>query len=541
MTDSKEAKVRRPVRARIAAPGLPQSLPSQVGSAAASPGSRQRFAGRVGVVDIGSNSIRLVVFERPGRMPVPVFNERVICGLGKGLADSGRLSEEGKVAAVATLVRFARLAEAMQVSALEFLATAAVRDAADGAAFVAEVEALCGYPVRILDGEQEATLAAYGVVVGIPQADGLVGDLGGGSLELIELDKGALGRRTTLPLGPLRLIDASSGDRKAADALVGEALASVPWLDEMRGRNFYAVGGAWRNLARVHMEQIVYPLHVIQHYTANASAVAELSRVIAQQGKRSLSKIPAVSRRRVETLPFAALAFAGVLERVAPMSVIFSAYGLREGLLFEGLSERERAKDPLAAIAEDLERREGRFPRLGRTLLQWLTPVYFDLRGLERRLLHAAAHLGDVAWRDHPDYRAAQAFSRLLFYPYAGLDHPGRAFLALSAYVRYGGGFEDDVTAPARALLSAVARHEARLLGLGIRLAYSVCGGAPPVLARTRLSVVGRSLRLTLPPDGSPPPGGALSRRHEALACAMGLDGTQVVFDASDAPLSTAP
>ncbi len=506
---------------------------------AGSGNATNRFGRRVAVVDIGSNSIRLVVFDRPGRVPQPVFNERVICGLGKGLAQSGRLSEEGKASAEETLVRFARLAEAMQVAQVVLLATAAVRDAKDGPEFVAKVEALCGYPIRILDGEQEATLAAYGVIVGIPQADGLAGDLGGGSLELIELTQGQLGRRLTLPLGPLRLMDASEGDRRKAEKLVKEALQSVPWLDEVSGRNFYAVGGAWRNLARVHMQQIDYPLHVIQNYSIASDDAIELSGVIAQQGKRSLSKTPAVSRRRVETLPFAALALTGVLQRLRPMAVVFSSFGLREGLLYEGLSARERAKDPLLLIAEELAKREARFPDLGKALLDWLAPVYVDVRGLERRLVAAVCHLGDVAWREHPDYRARQALSRLLYYPYAALDHPGRAFLALAAYLRYGGSMDDGFAADARALLSAVARHEARLLGLGIRLAYSVSGGAAPVLARTKLSIVGRRLRLRLPEDGSLPPGGALSRRHQALAEAMGLEGTQVVFEEAEAVQAT--
>ncbi|MEQ8650851.1 MAG: Ppx/GppA family phosphatase [Kiloniellales bacterium] len=520
-------------------PGGPTGSSTQPSSAGSGNGSG-RYGRRIAVVDIGSNSIRLVVFDRPGRVPLPVFNERVICGLGKGLAQSGRLSAEGKASALPTLLRFARLAEAMQVAEVVLLATAAVRDAEDGPAFVEEAESHCGYPIRILDGEQEAILAAYGVLVGIPQADGFAGDLGGGSLELIELNQGQLGRRVTLPLGPLRLMDSSEGDRSKARALVRKALGEVPWLDEMAGRNFYAVGGAWRNMARVHMQQIAYPLHVIQHYAIGTDAAVELSGVIAQQGKRSLSKTSAVSRRRVETLPFAAIALAGVLQRTRPMQVVFSSFGLREGLLYEGLSSRERSKDPLLLIAEDFAKREARFPNLGKALLDWLTPVYIEVRGLERRLVAAACHLGDVAWREHPDYRAPQALSRLLYYPYAGLDHPGRAFLGLAAYLRYGGNMEDDDAAGARALLSAVARHEARLLGLGIRLAYSVCGGAPPVLARTKLTIVGRRLRLRLPEDGSLPPGGALSRRHEALAQAMGLEGTQLVFDEDEGTRLTA-
>ncbi len=490
----------------------------------------QRFRGRIGVVDIGSNSIRLVVFDRLGRVPVPVFNERVICGLGRGLARDGKLNEEGVELALPNLLRFARLAQAMNVSDLVLLATAAVREARNGSDFVAKVEDATGYAVTVLDGAQEATLAAYGVVVGIPEADGLAGDLGGGSLELIELTQGVLGRRTTLALGPLRLMDASGGDRKLASKLIAQALEAVPWLSDSLGKGFYAVGGAWRNLARVHMEQSGYPLHVIQNYTVPAPAAEEFARVIGQQGRRSLSKMPSVSRRRVETLPFAALTLAGVLEKVQPMSLIFSSSGLREGLIYERLSKHERAKDPLIVTAEELAKREGRFPRLGKALLDWLTPIFLEMRGLERRLVEAACHLGDVAWREHPDYRARQALSRLQYHPYVGLDHPGRAFLSLVAYQRYGGSLEDDFATEARGLLSAVARHEARLLGLGLRLAYSVCGGAAPVLARTGLAIVGRSLRLTLPDDGSLPPGDALQRRLNALREALGLAETQVVM-----------
>ncbi|GAB5470820.1 MAG: exopolyphosphatase [Rhodospirillales bacterium] len=480
------------------------------------------------MVDIGSNSIRLVVFDRPGRVPVPVFNERVICGLGRGLSASGMLSEEGVALARPNLLRFARLAEAMEVADLVFLATAAVREAKNGPEFVESVEALCGYPVRVLDGAQEATLAAYGVLVGAPGAAGLAGDLGGGSLELIELNAGQLGRRVTLPLGPLRLMDASGGDRDVAAKLVAKALAEVPWLATATGRDFHAVGGAWRNLARVHMEQGDYPLHVIQAYTLSLDAADELSAVIAQQGRRSLSKMPSVSRRRVETLPFAAITLIGVLRAVSPKAVVFSAYGLREGLLYERLSRAERAKDPLLITAEGIARREGRFPDLGKALLVWLAPLYLEQRGLEQRLVAAACHLADVAWREHPDYRARQALNRLLYYPYAGLDHPGRAFLSLAAYQRYGGNVDDALAAPARSLLPDEDRRDAQLLGLGLRLAYSVCGGAPPVLAKTSLTLKDQTLLLNLPADGSLPEGDVLQRRLTALGQALGLSETLV-------------
>ena len=505
--------------------------PPSPGQAETWDSSAGRGGGRVGVIDIGSNSIRLVIFEGRARVPVPVFNEKVICALGKGLAQSGRLSEEGKALALESLIRFSRLAEAMAVTELMLVATAAVRDAGDGAAFAETLACEAGYPVRILSGEEEAMLAAFGVIVGIPAAEGLVGDLGGGSLELIEVGDGSIGRSVTLPLGPLRILDACGDDRGAAERLIDECLAAVPWLDESASKGFYAVGGAWRNIARLHMQQSNYPLHVIQNYSMPAPVAIEFAQVIAQQGKGSLARMPAISRRRIETLPAAALTLAGLLRRATPMSVVYSSFGLREGLLYEGLNAYERGRDPLLLTAEGLARREGRFPQLGASLYDWLAAVYLDVRGLEGRLVAAACHLADIAWRDHPDYRARQAINRLLFLPYAGLDHPGRAFLALVAYVRYGGSIVDDEAAEARVLLSAVARHEARLLGLGIRLACSVCGGAIQILERSRLTILGERLCLSLPPDGSLPPGSTLTRRLEVLAEALGLDGSQVVLE----------
>ncbi|MEO1192172.1 MAG: Ppx/GppA family phosphatase [Pseudomonadota bacterium] len=499
----------------------------------------RRFKGRIAVVDIGSNSIRLVVFDRLSRVPVPVFNERVICGLGKGLAATGRVSEEGVALALPNLLRFARLAQAMEVADLVLLATAAVRDAANGADFVTAVEKTCGAAVRVLDGAQEATLAAYGVLVGAPKANGLAGDLGGGSLELIELNQGRLGRRVTVPLGPLRLMDASDSDRERAAEIVTETLATVPWLGPNTGGDFHAVGGAWRNLARVHMEQGNYPLHVIQGYTLDAQSALDVAAVIAQQGRRSLAKMNAVSRRRVETLPFAAITLCGLLRMLQPDRIVFSAFGLREGLLYERLSRGERAKDPLLVTAEEISRREGRFPHLGDALLTWCRSIFLEQRKLEPRLLAAACHLADVAWREHPDYRARQALNRLLYYPYAGLDHPGRAFLALSAYQRYGSSGDDELAAPARSLLTPVQQQEAKLLGLALRLAISVCGGAAPILERTSLEADGGTLRLTLPADGELPPGDALQRRLTALAQAMNLAGTEIRQGEEDGPFSS--
>ena len=486
-----------------------------------------RYAGRVAVIDIGSNSIRLVVFDSAGRVPVPLFNERVICGLGKGLGTSGLLNEEGVALAVTNLLRFARLSEAMGVSRLDMLATAAVRDASNGRAFVSQIEQSCGYPVSILSGEEEARLSALGVLAGMPEADGFMGDLGGGSLEIVELKDSGLRRAVTLPLGPLRLIDASGDDRGKARQDIARQLAAVTWLKELRGRSFYAVGGAWRALARVHMEQAGYPLHVIHGYRLERGEALDLSEVIAQQGRRSIARIAGVSRRRVEALPYAALLLGGLIEAGGPKEIIFSSFGLREGLLFDRLPLTERRRDPLLMAASDFAQREGRFPDLGEDLRKWVAPLFAEEKAEVLRLVEAACHLSDIGWREHPDYRAQQTMARVLYHPFIALDHVGRGFIALSIFARYGGN-DETLARPAVALLPHRLAGKARVLGLALRLAYALSGGTDALLKRTKLKFEEGRLRLKLPGDGAIPPGEAIERRLQALADALGAKESQL-------------
>jgi len=459
---------------------------------------------------------------------MPVFNERVICGLGRGIAKTGRLDKEGVALAETNLLRFTRLAEAMAVRSLELVATAAVREADNGPDFIGRVTELTGYPVTVLDGAQEAQLAALGVVAGVPEADGIVGDLGGGSLELVEVSKGALGRSLSLPLGPLRLMDQDEGDKVKLRARIVDSLKEVPWLDSMTGRAFYAVGGAWRNIARLHMEQTNYPLHVIHNYQLNAVEVVGVAGVISQQGRRSLAKMSSVSRRRLDTLPFAALVLGALVGSGRPEKVVFSAFGLREGLFYERLPKKQQGQDPLLVAARDIERRNGRFPGFGPALADWMAPLIARHLSLPRRLMEAACLLSDTAWRSHPDYRAEEAMEQVLYSPLVAVTHAERAFIGLALYIRYGGNGEDDEVAVPRQLLSDSAAQQARRLGLAMRLANAISGGTRDLLLKTSLVVENDDLRLVLPEDGSVPAGEVLDRRLQALASAMSVNGTLI-------------
>lgn len=477
-------------------------------------------AAPIGVIDIGSNSVRLVVYEKPTRAITPLFNEKVLCGLGRGLAKSGTLNAKGVELARASLNHFTRVSRAMGVEKLHLLATAAVREAGNGPQFVTEVEAICKARVKVLSGGEEARLSALGVIAGLPNASGISGDLGGGSLELVEVEKGKIGRSATLGLGPLRLAEIAGDDRGAALKAIDAALAEVAWLGEARREVFYPVGGAWRTLARVHIEQHGYPLHIIHGYRLAAPEAIDLARVVSRLGSRSTARFKAVSRKRAEIVPLAALVLERVLKRLASRELIFSSTGLREGQVFDLLGKAEQAKDPLLAAAAEIGARESRFGDLGLALLAWSEPLFPEQPASERRLRQAACHLSDLVWRDHPDYRAELALARVLRLPLLGIDHPERCYLAIALHARYGGEADDRAIEAPGSLLAPEQVAKARALGLALRLAYSLSGATEGLLKRSRLRRSGGKLGLELADGGA---GDTVERRLKALAAALDL------------------
>ena len=489
-------------------------------------------SGRVAVIDIGSNSIRVLVYDRLSRAPLPVFNEKVLCGLGRDLARTGRLHPDGVEMALRNLARFRRLLDGMAVRHVDVIATAAVRDAEDGAEFVTEVKRQSGLDVSTISGAEEARLSAMGVLSGTPGADGVMGDLGGGSLELVALDRKSIGRQVTLPLGPFRLM-VGGKTRSEMRANVDAVFAEQDWLAGYRGRTFYPVGGAWRSLAKVHMARTRYPVHIIHQYSVSGTEVQQLASVIARQGKASLERLPAVNKRRLETLPHAALVLESLLKAMAPAEVVFSAYGLREGHLFDKLPEKERAADPLLHTCTEIARRLDRFGEAA-GFARWTRPLFVGETTAAARLREAACLLSDFCWAEHPDYRAEHAYLRTLRLAVVGLDHAERVFLAATIYARYGGVIGDPVSKAAELVLTPDEVERARLLGNTLRLAHALTGGATGLLDSTRLERVGDDLVLWLPADQKALDGDAVGRRLESVAKILGVKGR--IADPSNAP-----
>lgn len=484
-----------------------------------------RTGGRIGIVDIGSNTVRMVVYDAPARLPVPIFNERVSCQLGKGIGKSGKLNPEGVKLAFKTLGRFTALAKQMPVERFKMVATAAVRDASDGPEFAKEVQRRFGFPVEVLSGEEEARLGAMGILGGVKDADGLFGDLGGGSLDLVLLENGQFKKSATVPLGHLRLAEDSGGSMSTALKLADKAFAEIDWLRDTAGHDFYAVGGACRSLARIYVEQTDYPLHVLDYLTIPAKPALDLTKLIAGQSPASLERMSSVARRRADTLPFASLAINRLLEITKAKALVFSGFGLREGLFFEQLPANLRRGDPLVSVCEGFAQRGGRFAVHGEEIYNWMIPVLADLDEGDHRLVLSAALLSDMGWTEHPDYRAIHAFLRVLRLAIAGITHRERIMLAIATFVRYNGRRRQPEVQAVRPLLSEDDQQNAEVIGLALRLAHVLSGGVPDVLPKSALTLTSNRLTMKLEGGARELAGEGVQRIFEDLAEKLGVKG----------------
>ncbi|WP_417308948.1 exopolyphosphatase [Devosia sp.] len=488
----------------------------------------------VAVLDIGSNSVRLVVYERLSRALTTLYNEKTACALGRGVAATGQIAPENAQRALTAIKRFALVSKLMKVGQTHILATSAVREAENSAEFVAAVQRTMGTEVTVLSGAEEAHFAALGVISGMPGFVGTVGDLGGGSLELSGVDAGDDSTGETHGLGVIRMQDDSNGSASKAQSLAKQRLKKSELLTG-QGGDFCAIGGTWRSLAKVHQQLRGYPLHMVQNYAVKASDLLKLCEEIvdADSAKNYPGSEFASSGRR-ELVPFGAAVMIEVLKAGKFDKVLFSALGVREGYLHGLLDADEKSKDPLLQMAEDMSILRSRSPAHSDDLIAFTAGLFEALEieetAEDTRLRQAVCFLADIGWRGHPDYRGEQAVDMVAYGAATGVDHPGRAFLAEVLAVRYMGLKK----APDNAVLSLAAElsPRARLIGAGFRVAYPMSAAMPGVLPRTHFSMEKSVLRLHLPPDLAFLDGEHLRGRLDQLAgVAPGVKGTEVVVE----------
>jgi exopolyphosphatase/guanosine-5'-triphosphate,3'-diphosphate pyrophosphatase len=462
----------------------------------------RKRASSVAVIDIGSNSVRLVVYEAMTRSLTTIFNEKALCGLGREVQSTGLLAPDAVTKALTSLRRFRALCRVMKVGRVHAIATAACRDASNGADFIAQAERICGVRIEILSGPREAKLSALGVVSGVHKPDGIVGDLGGGSLELIDVRGSRVRGGVTLPLGSLALQDLSDKSLKRAERIVRTELSGVAQLKAGRGRVFYAVGGTWRALARIHIIQSEYPLGVMHGYSIPAQEALDfaqrLRRLVAAN---MLANIEAVADARRPLLAYAALVLEYVIRVANPKTIVFSTFGVREGLLYEMLPEAERSRDGFICAAQKLNELLSRSARHAQELIEWTDRFVrvVKLRETEedRRLRHAACLLSDIGWRVHPDHRGEETLNLITNGNFGSISHQGRAFVALSVFYRYAGLSQENEPPPiVQGLVPPSMLERARVLGAAFRVAHLISAARTGVLPATHFRTNGRKLML---------------------------------------------
>ncbi|MBY0582978.1 MAG: Ppx/GppA family phosphatase [Sphingomonas sp.] len=478
---------------------------------------------RTAIIDIGSNSIRLVVYQGPPRLPAILFNEKVMAGLGRAVSATGNIETKALNTAMMALARFAAVATEMEVSRIRTVATAAVRDAANGAMLIERARKL-GLDVELLSGDQEAVAAGEGVLSAIPDANGIVGDLGGGSLELVRVRDGAVHDRVSFPLGVLRVAKLREKGSRSFDRHVAGLLDEAGWIGRGAGLPLYLVGGSWRSLARLDMSVHAYPLPIIHQYEMAPAAITRLSRTLSHIAKGKLRSIPNISSGRAPMLGDAAAVLGVLLKHLWSSTTIVSSFGLREGLLFGGLENTERSQDPLIVAARDEGRRLGRFAEHGDVLDQWIAPLFASEPAALARLRHAACLLADVGWHANPEFRAERGVEIALHGNWVAIDAHGRALIAQTLFTGLGGGAE--CPDPIPALATSAELKQAMAWGLALRLGQRLSGGLAGPLQRTSIRDDGTNLILSLTSADQALYSEAVERRYKALANALGRQPT---------------
>ncbi len=477
---------------------------------------------RVGVIDVGSNSVRMVVFDGAARSPAYFFNEKILCGLGRDLAQTGRLHPEGRARALASIKRFAVLAADMHLTSLTMVATAAVREAEDGEEFKAEVETQTGLTMQIIPGSEEARLSAQGVLLGWPGARGLVCDIGGSSMELAEIGDNTVGRRVSSSLGPFRLQQVPGG-KKGLRTHIATTLRQLRDEVGTGHQALYLVGGSWRALARLDMERRGYPLTVLHEYEMTPKSIRKTIDWLETQDLKKLRDLTGISPERIMLVPLATVVLRQMLTVFRPKQIFISSYGIREGVLFEQMPEELRARDPLIEACRHLEASNARVPGFGRRLFEFLMPLYRNAPPERMRLVKAACLLHDVNWRAHPDYRSESCFDTATRANLGGLDHKGRVYLGLALMNRYKSPGADSRLTPLLKLLDDEEIRHAIMLGRAMRFGAMFSLGGPEMAGALRYFPKKKVLELILQPERRDLFGEVAEQRFAALAKTLGV------------------
>lgn len=480
----------------------------------------------VAIIDIGSNSVRLTVNVVNQMASIPYINEKIMPGLGRGLSETGMIDQQAEKETFSILARYRAILDTLKVQDIRPIATAAVRTARNGKEFARTASMILGTEVKILDGQREGVLAGMGVAYGIDRPKGLVGDLGGSSLELVKVKKHKISKKAeSFLVGPLALNSDDTFNERRIRTSIRDAFESSEVLTDNHD-SFFAVGGAWRLLAKLDMELKKYPVKVLHGYTLSESQMRKIIRfaVSSVEDHSVKAVIAQISERRTNDLPYAALVMDELLSICRIKQVTISASGLREGVLYQ---DQELDDDPLRQgiiTFFDLDSIQVKF---GRTLHKFTRKLMkgegklFNESSVDKRIDRASCLLADAGWRFHPDHRVSLVFDQILYCPLVAVSHKERLLMAATIAFRY----QRDFALPMQFsdLLTNEQIQRAEIFGALMRLGHEVSRRSSTMLSMIELVKSNKQLLLRVPSSVietlSPP----VSKRLDQASALLGL------------------
>ncbi len=476
---------------------------------------------KVAVIDVGSNSCRMVIYERSGSALLPYFNEKTLAGLGRNLSQSGRLYPTGRRKALETLRRFRATLEGLGVSDFVAVATAAVREAKDGPDFQIEAAEALGRPLRILSGADEGRLSALGVRFGLGKFSGIIADLGGSSVEFQACPSRKPEPGESFLLGPLARGEDQALPVQKRKAILLEHLAKSKFLIS-KPETIIAVGGAWRNVAAVHMMLTNYPLRVVNRYPLSRKALEQVIEAMARADRDDALKarIGKVAKKRYDTMLHATIVLDSILETSGLKSASISAYGLRDGVLNEDI-EMPSASQTLADTIQLYFNLSEASMAFGSSLYDFIGPLLAKNHP-DKKLIQAICLMGDAGARMHPDHRPDLIFQHILRAPLPWLDHRGRLMAAYSLASRY--TYKFAIPEAFQSLQSSTDQRFAHILGTAMRLGGAFSGRSSSILTTAKLEKHKSELVLRIWRKNEDMVSGTVKRRLRQLAELMELE-----------------
>jgi len=503
----------QPPRRALSVADARASAPAIGGLAAASPTPTSATAQRIAAIDIGSNSIRQIVADVSADGTIRVIDEmKAAPRLGRGVTRSRCLDDAAMDDAIASLGRMATLARTLGTAQIAVVATSAVRDAENGAAFLARVRRETGLRPRLLDGEAEARLAFRSALAHFELGRGraVVMDIGGGSLELALSAEGVVERLESFPFGAIRLSEEFLAGRPPGKGLkklrrhVRHAIKKVLPVRDWRGAEVIGSGGTFTNLAGMHLARQGVRARSVHGTRIPRHEVELLLERLAGMPVAERLAVPGLNAGRADIIVAGLAVAAEVLARVEPRELTASAFGIREGLLLESARVTPLIADPGEARARAVqafaERCHAELPHARQ--VREMALQLFDAVGHrigcapeDRQTLADAALLHDVGYHINYERHHKHSFHLILHADLLGIAPDEQQVIAHVA--RYHRGRTPRRQHTLWWALGRATRERIRRLAALLRIADGLDRGHAGAVERLKVRWLDRALRIT--------------------------------------------